>query len=421
MKMRKIISVLASLSLAASCFAAFATSASAVIENATETASISVDAVKITDFTGDYADYADYDMTADGLETYLLTFNVTGVELETTLGTGMSKTKASGTSISSWTIKYTVNTTGTKDEDWMLEDISTSGSETMNMWVGNAHTLSYGNGSSMIYPASGTAAKATAEDKIPVYTAIAVINPENTFEIEFSGCAVLVSLFEKNAYTGKQEDNVEYKQLTDTLTAKSVVLPVSESDVPVESVTLDKSTLALDVYNNATAKLTATVAPDNATDPTVTWTTDAAGVATVADDGTVTAVAVGTATITAKAGDKSATCEVTVTDSTPVTPTMPTKGTVIVDAVDGKVVIYADSKDASAIATNAKFEIVYTGENEALKREDGTYKKEIKRTFSEILGGEIGEGKVTGKVHFGIKIPDTVPEADRAFFTINVK
>ena len=190
--------------------------------------------------------------------------------------------------------------------------------------------------------------------------------------------------------------------------------------VAVESVTLDKSSVELDLNGTTTATLTATVTPDNATDKTVTWTTSDANVATV-ENGVVTAKKVGTATITAKAGEKSATCEVTVTDSTPVTPTMPTKGTVIVDAVDGKVVIYADSKDASAIATNAKFEIEYTGTNEALKRADGTYKKEIKRTFSEILGGEIGEGKVTGKVHFGIKIPDTVPEADRAFFTINVK
>lgn len=394
MKMRKIISVLASLSLSATCFAAFATSASAVIENATETASISVDAVKITDFTGDYADYADYDMTADGLETYLLTFNVTGVELETTLGTGMSKTKASGTSISSWTIKYTVNTTGTKDEDWMLEDISTSGSETMNMWVGNAHTLSYGNGSSMIYPASGTAAKATAEDKIPVYTAIAVINPENTFEIEFSGCAVLVSLFEKNAYTGNQEDNVEYKQLTNTLTAKSVVLPVSESDVPVESVTLDKTSLALDVYNNATATLTATVTPDNATDKTVTWTTSDANVATV-ENGVVTAKKVGTATITAKAGEKSATCEVTVTDSTPVAPTYPAVGTKIAVGADSKDIYYAgyaESTEAKPLNANTTFEV-----------KNGEDSKMIKSTLGEILGLE-GTGTIVGKLHFGVKV-----------------
>ena len=46
--------------------------------------------------------------------------------------------------------------------------------------------------------------------------------------------------------------------------------------------------------------LTPTVAPDNATDKTVTWTTSDASVATVTD-GVVTAVGAGTATITATA------------------------------------------------------------------------------------------------------------------------
>ncbi len=75
-------------------------------------------------------------------------------------------------------------------------------------------------------------------------------------------------------------------------------------------VTLNKTTLAKIV--GETEKLTATVAPTNATDKTVTWTTSDDKKATVGADGTVKAIAAGSATITAKAGAKTATCVVTV-------------------------------------------------------------------------------------------------------------
>ena len=80
--------------------------------------------------------------------------------------------------------------------------------------------------------------------------------------------------------------------------------------VAVSSVTLDQPTLTLTAEGD-TATLTATVLPDNATDKTVTWSSDNEAVATVVD-GVVTPVAKGTATITATAGGKSDTCVVTV-------------------------------------------------------------------------------------------------------------
>ena len=93
--------------------------------------------------------------------------------------------------------------------------------------------------------------------------------------------------------------------VTATLTIKGAA-PV----VPVESVSLDKTELKLAKGGNA--KLTATVLPADATDKTVTWTTSKDNVATVAADGTVTAVGEGTAVITATAGSKTADCTVTV-------------------------------------------------------------------------------------------------------------
>ena len=87
-------------------------------------------------------------------------------------------------------------------------------------------------------------------------------------------------------------------------------ITVTASAVPVTSISLDKTTLAL--AEQDTYQLTATVKPDNATDKNVTWSTAKAAIATVSDNGLVTAVAEGTTTITAKAGDKTATCAVTV-------------------------------------------------------------------------------------------------------------
>ena len=89
--------------------------------------------------------------------------------------------------------------------------------------------------------------------------------------------------------------------------------------VPVESVSLDKTTLGL--TEGETARLTATVEPSNATNKSVTWSSDNESVATVTN-GVVTAVGAGTATITVTTVDqsKTATCEVTVTAATvPVT------------------------------------------------------------------------------------------------------
>lgn len=103
-----------------------------------------------------------------------------------------------------------------------------------------------------------------------------------------------------------------------TLSRKIGELESEKVDVPefetlpivVTGVTLNKTTLAKIV--GETEKLTATVAPANATDKTVTWTTSDGKKATVGADGTVKAIAVGSATITAKAGAKTATCVVTV-------------------------------------------------------------------------------------------------------------
>ena len=100
------------------------------------------------------------------------------------------------------------------------------------------------------------------------------------------------------------------------------VRTVTPEAVSVSQITLNKTSTSISVGNSE--KLTATVAPENAANKALKWASSNEDVATVAPDGTVTAVKVGTATITATAADgsgKSATCKVTVTGDT--TPSQP--------------------------------------------------------------------------------------------------
>lgn len=110
---------------------------------------------------------------------------------------------------------------------------------------------------------------------------------------------------------------------------------------PVTHVTLDKTTLSL--KRESTDTLTATVEPEDASNKNVTWASDNEAVATVDENGVVTAVSAGTAniTVTTVDGKKTATCVVTVTNpsssgsSRPrydvTTPSKPENGSVTVD------------------------------------------------------------------------------------------
>ena len=107
------------------------------------------------------------------------------------------------------------------------------------------------------------------------------------------------------------------KEGTAVITAKCgeksafCTVTVQKAEVLAESVTLDQTTMELTV--NGTGKLTATVKPDETTVKTIQWSSSDEAVATVDADGTVTALKEGTAVITAKCGEKSAECTVTVT------------------------------------------------------------------------------------------------------------
>ena len=99
------------------------------------------------------------------------------------------------------------------------------------------------------------------------------------------------------------------------VTEKTVTVYDGTYVVPVTGVSLDESSITLDVGGNQT--LTATVTPEDATNKKVRWSSDNEAVATVSEDGVVTAVAGGTAVITATTHDGLFTASCTVTVNAP--------------------------------------------------------------------------------------------------------
>lgn len=103
------------------------------------------------------------------------------------------------------------------------------------------------------------------------------------------------------------------KHATSNKVTAGVMIKLIAEDVAATGITLNKSTTSLVVGADET--LIATVAPSDAANKAVIWTSSAAAKATVDANGKVTAVAAGSATITAKCvdGNFTANCVVTVT------------------------------------------------------------------------------------------------------------
>ena len=128
---------------------------------------------------------------------------------------------------------------------------------------------------------------------------------------DYQEATISYKLTVSHKYTGewKKEGNRYYKECA--CGDKSYA-----TATPVLGVTLDKQTMNLTA--GSTGSLTATINPVDAANKSLTWTSDNTAVATVNENGVVTAVAEGTAKITVKTadGEKTAVCTVTVTAKT---------------------------------------------------------------------------------------------------------
>ena len=131
------------------------------------------------------------------------------------------------------------------------------------------------------------------------------------------GAKVIFNDGGSNQYPGSREPGIAYDGGIVKWDGATAALPALDcpTDVPVTSVSISgpgvkdgKAT----VRRNASLQLAATVSPGNATDRTVAWKSGDTAVATVDKAGKVTGVKAGKATITATAGGKSASVEVTV-------------------------------------------------------------------------------------------------------------
>lgn len=172
----------------------------------------------------------------------------------------------------------------------------------------------------------------------PTYTITAVSSPAEGGTVTVNGGTSSVSVEANSTVNLVATPNAGYRftgwtssggtiadassvSTTFTMPANDVIVTAGfEQYYPVTSITLDKSELFLYTGNSET--LTATIEPDNATNKNVTWSSDNEAVATV-DNGKVTAVKEGTATITVTAQDGSGvstSCSVTVTHSMVHTP-----------------------------------------------------------------------------------------------------
>lgn len=130
-----------------------------------------------------------------------------------------------------------------------------------------------------------------------------------TWTPTYSVVNVTSDLFTINTYDVNTGDKID-NSFTITKKAEDKKDDTTKDNVAVKSIKLNKTKVTLS--KGKKVKLKATVAPSNATDKNVTFTSSNTKVATVNAKGVVTAKKAGKATITAKAGTKKAICKIVV-------------------------------------------------------------------------------------------------------------
>ena len=126
---------------------------------------------------------------------------------------------------------------------------------------------------------------------------VAAVYDDGTVEAVSEGSAVIVAVTDNNKF------------------ALCAVTVVAQGDGYVEVTGIKLDSDSLELTAGGTVRLTATVQPENATEPWISWSSSAPSVVAVREDGTLYALSSGTAEITAQAVNGiTAKCAVTVSD-----------------------------------------------------------------------------------------------------------
>ena len=147
-------------------------------------------------------------------------------------------------------------------------------------------------------------------------TLVATVLPENTTDgnsIKWSSSNVAVATVDlMGKVTAKSAGTAIITATSENGKTASCTVTVEKKLIPITEVSLSES--AVGIIEGNTHKLTATVLPENTTDSkSISWSSNNEAVATVSEDGTITAKSVGTAVITATSTNgKTADCTVTV-------------------------------------------------------------------------------------------------------------
>ncbi|MBC1501340.1 M6 family metalloprotease domain-containing protein [Listeria weihenstephanensis] len=275
---------------------------------------------------------------------------------------------------------------------------------------------------------------------VPTKTASYAITSEGTIDMK----GVLYSSTESQL-TSNDDGNGNYQfRMTYTLTAGETYyilarhyssstgayqLRIAETTIPVTGVTLDATTSQLAL--NETKQLTATIAPSNATNKNVTWSSSNTAVATVDTAGKITSKSAGTATITATStdGSKQATHTVTITDIKPTQVQIQAKDTnkYVVNGIPKKLAatvlpagvsqnITWTSSNASAVTVATDGTLTYKGQGKATITATSTVNTLMKDTLEVIADDYSGLYNESPFYEFGKNITGRIDYGEDDYF-----